>query len=306
MQLEVSGRTGVGIGKIERRGDLGGVSDSNGRVLPVSRGVGADGAAFGVGGGYSSGQPASQSVSKQAGLRLETTAVVKGTAENPGVIASTRVTYDMAFDSGGPLGRQEHVTASDDAHLSMFRSDYEALRARQEAMTPSGEGWRNVLGTGQSQPRGPVVGVDRTAASEPLRQALMEARLSNREVPVTVQVEGDKPRQYVAYQEAGTGRVTMRSADGPDGGFAAAFATLPPHLSEIADQHGVDLHQLFNSTQGKGTFADQIRERLKSLNVDVPDERVPVPPASHAGAEHDAGESVPTGLGIVDPGAGGI
>jgi hypothetical protein len=89
----------------------------------------------------------------------------------------------------------------------------------------------------------------------------------------------------------------MRGADDwTDAGFAAHFATLPPDLRKAADENGIDLRHLYNSSPEPGNFADKLRHELGEKGVHVIEEHVARrrhtrPPISYRGG--------PTGLGGV-------
>ncbi|GAA1512256.1 hypothetical protein GCM10009677_51560 [Sphaerisporangium rubeum] len=110
-----------------------------------------------------------------------------------------------------------------------------------------------------------------TAADLPL--ALTWARVLARELRAPVRITVDERGQVRGYVAAPDGGLT---AEDPDGGFAAAFATLPPEVWATARAADLDLRELFNRTASdQHGFADRVRAELTASGVPVP--RVPDP-----------------------------
>lgn len=254
----VNGIDRAELGEVDRIQRAAGSSGSAGRLWPLNRGFDGKENSSGIPLGLSSGQQASESIAEGSGNRNETSIFERADT----VTVYTRVDYDITVSRDG---RQIRAAAHDHAYLTMFEHDYQTLLARQEAGSTA-QPWRLESPAQWTSPY--AVYTDPPRPSEPLTQALMTAQLEHKEVHIEIRSTTDGTlRRYVASPDG-----TLRSEDGwTDGGFAAAFATLPPDLPPLADAHHIDLRHLFNADQDPGSFADKVRAELRKLGVKVPD-----------------------------------
>jgi hypothetical protein len=291
----VTGLDNSQLGEVDRIQQVTGIAASPGRALPLDRGIGGSDGETGISLGLSSGAQASEGSSMGNGNRDEASIF-----ENQEVVTvRARVDYDLTFTKDG---HQVRATSHDNAYITMFRHDYDAVRARQEAGAESAQPWRldPPVRPGRwapSEPDWKQKNADPGKLMAPLRTARMEAMLSGKDVYIEVHQQDGESHRYVAGADG-----SVRSGDaGTDGGFVVAYGTLPPSILELAESEHLDLRQLFNSTQGQpGTFTEKVGTALKSMNVQVPGEA-----PTWQGAPRDPHRSPNTHTGT-DTGVGGF
>ncbi|MFC7036462.1 hypothetical protein [Nonomuraea rubra] len=261
-------------GEVDRRADAQNVSVSRGHVLPAASSLGGGVKVLGLGIGSWAGAQASQSVGAHQGARRERSMFETGKLYTVRV----RIDYDLTFEQvkrrrGGDVRPQPevvHLTGASGgmAMIAIFGEELNELHARMEAgvrVAPALDGLPRF-----------------TFVPEPGRsgliQVLQDARVAARErgqvASVRVYEEGPdgKPvlRRYLATPDG------MLRAENPgrpsrgdtlDGGFAEAFATLPPHLLDAADRNDLNLREIFLNSTVSGTFTEQVAAELESRNA---------------------------------------
>jgi hypothetical protein len=129
---------------------------------------------------------------------------------------------------------------------------------------------------------------------------MLDARLNNAEVRVEVRTENGVSHRYRALPDG-----TLHNGDDwTDGGYAAAFTGLPPSLVLLADEHGVNLRELFEQPPVPGSFADNVRAELTRQRVPLSPEDNP-PPRPASGSHKSPGGSWHGGLPGDGASAGG-
>jgi hypothetical protein len=250
------------IGAIHRFHSIAGWSLSSGRLRPLTHAVEVD-HPFGAL-SVPAGAQASDGVSDSGGNRDETSGFENGEL----VTVKFRATYDITVTRGK---KQLQEATSGAAYITMFAKDLDALRARQEAGIQPGAAPARPGRPG----RGPAWRIQWPSPerpSAPLTQAMLDARAKHVEVRIEVRVPGQRPHRYVARPDG-----TLRNGDGwADGGFAEAFATLPPSLVTLADENGVDLRWVFERSQVPGTLAGKVRAEIQNRHAQAQ----PGPPPS--------------------------
>ncbi|MFD8532828.1 hypothetical protein ACFV0L_36015 [Streptosporangium canum] len=121
----------------------------------------------------------------------------------------------------------------------------------------------------------------------PVTQARLLAHGLHTDVLIELREPGGTVRRY---------RATPKGAlysEVPDGGFASAFATLPPDLVTLADQAGVDLRVLHNGSPEEGDFAGRVREALTATAPAAPAAPPAAPAAPSAAPQSPAGPVTP-------------
>ncbi|MDN3351283.1 hypothetical protein [Actinomadura sp. DC4] len=265
--LRVGDVGGAEISEVDRSEHTTAWSASVGHVSPLSRSVEVKDGVTGLGTKQSSGAQASESVSDNSGARIETS---RFSEVNRAPTVQAEAAFRMDFTSGR---REVHHVAHGEVYLTMAGPELDAARAAQEAGDPRGATWD--LGTGHDDGWRPftrekwnVVDADPARPSAALTQALMEARLANREIRIEVRTEGGEPHRYRALPDG-----TLLNGDGwTDGGFANAFQGLHETLRALADQHGLNLRQVFERSPVDGTLADKVRAELMNRGVTLPPE----------------------------------
>ncbi|MEV8633409.1 hypothetical protein AB0395_17280 [Streptosporangium sp. NPDC051023] len=105
-----------------------------------------------------------------------------------------------------------------------------------------------------------------TATAPGQMSSVTQARLLARELRTEVRLELREPDGATHhYRATRDGVLHSGMSDGdalPDGGFASAFAVLPAELVTRADQAGVDLRALYNSSPGENDFTKLVRDAL--------------------------------------------
>ncbi|MCO5993225.1 hypothetical protein [Actinoallomurus rhizosphaericola] len=301
--IDVGGLTDVEYGKVWRDQHMSGYAISKGRLFPVTRGFSGNEpmGPVGVSESIATGAQASESVGTSSGLRIETTAMVKG----KGVEARAHYVAEITVTHGKKeISRTAHGTVK----LTLPDYEYQAARDRQEAPRQEAPAWpmpSDGAPGGADRHWDPVT-ADPQRPSAPLRQALMKAMLNQTDVRVEVEVPGQESHRYLATKDG----MLHCEDEWTDGGFAEAFAGLDRWYSERADEHGVDLRRLFNEWDGEGKFSDHVRDELLGRGVDVPDRDVPrrqaIRPDADARPGSWQGEATGEGAVASGPGGGGV
>ncbi|MDA0638679.1 hypothetical protein OUY22_35165, partial [Nonomuraea sp. MCN248] len=276
-------------GQVDRKADSLNASITRSRALPLGLSAGQSDGATGLNGGVRGGEQASESVTDHHGARRERSSFEKGNL----FIVRFRVDYDATYQHVARLPNQEERLVGEPAHRTgltsgwadviLTQQELEEIISRMESdvrlappSAPEAEPFRFVPETGRHG----------------LIQVLQDARLAARErgVPARVRVrEADGIHEYVASPD---GSVTSAK---PDGGFAEAFATLPPALLEAADRVRLDLRGVFLNSPVSGSFAQQVTHALNQRGVFAVDAVKPVWPADVRKSAAPVGSSVAQG-----------
>jgi hypothetical protein len=224
------------------------------RLLPGSRSISGTTPGGAITVGRTSGRRVGEQDTGTVGARHET-----GVYES-GQVVTVKVSVDYHLDfERRRIDRNHrpkveradsvHRAASGEAYLTMFRHEYDAMRARMEAGEPALAGWDPAQQVKPARVRtvSMRVDADRQHPYQPLVDALGRARRDGVNVRLTVREPNGKRQVYVAGPD---GTLTSRS----DGEFAEAFATLHPRLALLAEGR-VDLRKLHASTSGRFTGA---------------------------------------------------
>ncbi|TCC25496.1 hypothetical protein [Kribbella speibonae] len=228
------------------------------RLLPGSRTIGTGT----PGGELSVSATSSRRVSEQdtgtVGARHETGVYQSGQV----VTVRVRVDFHLDFERLR-LGRRRQPkveradtlrrAASGEAYLTMYRHEYDAMRARME----SGQ----TAGTESARVRTVQVNVDADEQHpyQPLVDALDQARREDVNVRLAVREANGRPTVYIAHPD---GTMTGRG----DRGFAAAFATLHPRLALLAEGR-VDLRALHTPDAPERRFTSAVVEALQQHGI---------------------------------------
>jgi hypothetical protein len=153
-----------------------------------------------------------------------------------------------------------HRAASGEAYLTMFRRDYDEMRARMEAGQPPLRDWDP-----STAPKPVKAATVRAVADEQrpyqsMVDALARARREGVNVQLTLRPPGGPKQVYVAAPD---GTMTARKDDDR---FAAAFATLHPRLALLAEGR-VDLRELYDSGIQDGRFTGAVVEALQRQGI---------------------------------------
>ncbi|GAA2832145.1 hypothetical protein [Kribbella solani] len=228
------------------------------KVLPGSRTVGGTT----PGGEFSANVTASRMVSDQdtgtVGARHETGVYESGEVVTVKVDVAYHLTSErlrITRRNRPKLEWSETVpnAAAGETYLTMFRHEYDAMRAQMEAdRAPERPAGR--VRTVQVN----VVG-DQDHPYQPLVDALAQARRDHVNVRLTVRAPEGGRTTYVARPD---GTMTSRG----DGGFAAAFATLHPHLAVLAEGR-VDLRALHAAGAGSRRFTGTVVDALQQHGI---------------------------------------
>ncbi|MET7333765.1 hypothetical protein [Nonomuraea sp. NPDC005650] len=277
-------------GEVDRAADAQNVTVSRSRVLPVGESAGMSDAETGLNGGVRAGEQASESVSDHHGARRERSKFEQGKA----YVVRLRVDYDLTFQHVArlrdgnvrPVGDPIHMTSatSGEVDVTLFEEEIAELRRRVESnvrITPTVDpGWATFAF---------VAGTGRTG----LIQLLQDARLAARELGMVARVAIREADGLHRYRAAPDGTIYSET---PDGGFAEAFATLPPPVLDAADQAGIDLRDVFMNSGEPGTFVHQVRVELFSRGILLADVDKSVWPADREEMNPTTGGSVAQGL----------
>lgn len=178
------------------------------------------------------------------------------------VTVKVRVDYHLDFERLR-LGRRRQPkversatvrrAASGEAYLTMYRHEYDEMRARME----SGQ----TAGTNSDRVRTVQVTVDADDQHpyRPLVDALDQARREDVNVRLAVREANGRRTVYVAHPD---GTMTGRG----DRGFAAAFATLHPRLALLAEGR-VDLQALHTPDAPPRRFTSAVVEALQQHGI---------------------------------------
>ncbi|MEU7986724.1 hypothetical protein AB0B56_17850 [Streptosporangium canum] len=121
--------------------------------------------------------------------------------------------------------------------------------------------------TGRWTPGTPIP-ITATATAPGQMGPVTQARLLARGLRTDVLIELREPDGTVhRYRATPKGKLY---SEAPDGGFASAFATLPPDLVTLADQAGLNLRVLHNGSPEEGDFAGRVREALAATAPAAP------------------------------------
>ncbi|MFF0341131.1 hypothetical protein [Kribbella sp. NPDC004875] len=185
-------------------------------------------------------------------------------AYESGQVVTVKVSVDYHLDVQRlRLGRRSqprversdtvHRAASGEAYLTMFRHEYDAMRARMEA------------GQEQTTPARRVRTVQVTATADeqhpyqPLVGALEQARRDDVKIRLTLRTEDGRRTVYVAHPN---GTMTSRT----DSAFAKAFATLHPRLALLAEGR-VDLRDLYTPDAPPRQFTSAVVDALQQRGI---------------------------------------
>ncbi|MFC4010203.1 hypothetical protein ACFOY2_23450 [Nonomuraea purpurea] len=249
-------------GEVDRKSDAQNTTVSRSRTLPVGAGGSYKSTELGIDAGVRIGEQTGGSVTDHHGARRELTKLEKGKAYT----VRLRVDYDLTFQHVARLrdGNEHPVgdpvrmlnATSGEVDVTLFAEEIEELKSRMEA---------NVRLAPPSDPAWPTVAFAPARGRQGLIQILRDALLAAREKGVVARVavrEADGVHRFLAAPDG-----SLRSEE-IDGGFAEAFATLPPGLLDAAEQAGLDLRDVFMNSGVPGTFTDQVTAELGPNTVD--------------------------------------
>ncbi len=311
----VSGPVEAELGVVDRVMRTSSISTSRGRLAPISSSVGGKTEYGHL--SASVGDQASDGVSDTSGLRNEASTFEKAKT----VTVRVRVDYDLTFQHKMRLADGTEApfrgpvrlpsAASGEAYVTMFEADFKELQARMEAGAQARPGWDF---TDESQPRsalkrpnGPHQQLDPTDLLGHAARARQQARDEGHVVRFTVR-DGQNVNAYLAAPDGSLHSVK------PDGGFAEAVGTLPPHVLDAAAAADLDLQQIFTEPQQSGTdpqrsddqartLTDRVRDALADQNVQpAPPAQVwPVAEAATPGAATQGGSVGQSAAGAPSP-----
>jgi hypothetical protein len=189
-----------------------------------------------------------------------------------GEVVTVKVTVDYHLDferrrlsrRGKPTVTRSdslHRAATGEAYLTMFRRDYDAMRARMEAGEPALTGWDPARAPRPPKPSTVRITVlaDEQHPYQPMVDALHQARREGIVVRLTVR-EANGNRQV--YKAKPDGTMSGRN----DNEFAAAFATLHPRLALLAEGQ-VDLRALHASSNRTARFTGVVVAALQQRGI---------------------------------------
>ncbi|WP_431928224.1 hypothetical protein [Nonomuraea jabiensis] len=277
-------------GEVDRAADAQNTTVSRGRTLPVGTSGSMSDAESGLDGGVRAGEQASESVSDHHGARRERSKFEQAKA----YVVRLRVDYDLTFEhvarlrdgNEHPIGDPVHMAGatSGEIDVTLFEDEIAELRSRVESnvrLAPTiDSGWAT-FSFAPAEGRSGLI------------QILQDARLAARELGMVARVAVREADGIHRYEAAPDGSVHSET---PDGGFAEAFATLPPALLDAADQAGVDLRHVFMNSHEPGTFVHQVRAELMSRGILLADVDKSVWPADRETPSPTAGGSVAQGV----------
>ncbi|MFF4623599.1 WXG100-like domain-containing protein [Nonomuraea jabiensis] len=277
-------------GEVDRAADAQNTTVSRGRALPVGTSGSMSDGDSGLDGGVRAGEQASESVSDHHGARRERSKFEQGKA----YVVRLRVDYDLTFEhvarlrdgNAHAIGDPVHMTGatSGEIDVTLFEEEIAELRSRVESNVrlapPVDPGWAR-FSFAPAEGRSGLI------------QILQDARLAARELGMVARVAVREADGIHRYEAAPDGSVHSET---PDGGFAEAFATLPPALLDAADQAGVDLRHVFMNSHEPGTFVHQVRAELMAQGVLLADVDKSAWPADREASSPTAGGSVAQGV----------
>ncbi|TDW22803.1 hypothetical protein EV650_1649 [Kribbella kalugense] len=236
------------------------------RLLPGSRTIGGTTPGGELTSSLTTGRRVSEQDTGTVGARHETGAYESGQVVTVKVSVDYHLDFERRRISRNNRPRVErsdsvHRAASGEAYLTMFRHEYDAMRARMEAGEPALAGWDPAQQPRPARVRTVAMQVvaDEQHPYQPMVDALDRARQDGVKVRLTVREPGRKREVYVANPDG-----TMTGGDG----FGAAFATLHPRLAQLAEGR-VDLRELYASQSGPftGTVVDALQQHGIAASV---------------------------------------
>ncbi|MEU6711260.1 hypothetical protein ABZ897_07225 [Nonomuraea sp. NPDC046802] len=276
-------------GEVDRKSDSQNTTFSRSRTLPVGANGNWKSSELGISAGVRIGEQTAESVTDHHGARRELTKLEEGKAYT----VRLRVDYDLTFQHVARLrdGNERPVgdpvrmlnATSGEVDVTLFGEEIAELKSRMEA---------NVRLAPPSDPAWPTMAFAPARGRKGLIQVLRDALLAAREKGVVARVavrEADGVHHFLAAPDG-----SLRSED-IDGGFAEAFATLPPGLLDAAEQAGLDLRDVFMNSGVPGTFTDQVTAELNTRGRDVADPGKPAWPAEQQQGIPAVGGSVAQG-----------
>jgi hypothetical protein len=240
-------------------------SESN-KLLPTSKSAGGSDPETGIKAGISTGEQVTEKDTGTVGARHETGGYESGQV----VTIKVNVDYHLDVERRGVDRRNQpkvertdtvHRAATGEAYLTMFRHEYDAMRARMEAGEPPLRDWDHTKAPKPVKVR--TIKVDSTQEDQrpyrPLVEALAQARRDGVNVELSLRGKDGSKQVYVATPE---GTMTCSANEG----FAQAFATLHPQLALLAEGR-VDLQQLYDSGVRNGRFTGAVVEALQQQGI---------------------------------------
>ncbi|NJP91727.1 hypothetical protein HCN51_20070 [Nonomuraea sp. FMUSA5-5] len=282
-------------GEVDRRADAQNLSVSRGHVQPVGMSAGSGFKALGFSFSSWFGAQSSQSAGAHQGARRERSMFETGKLYTVRV----RVDYDLTFERvkrhrGGDVRPRKEVVrvpgaSGGTAMIALFGEELEELHARMEAgvhIAPPLEGL-------------PTFAFHPQPGRSSFVQVMQDARVAAR--------ERREVARFHLYEEGPNGEPVLHrylaTPDGfvhsvtPDGGFAQAFATLPPPILEAADQHDLNLRDIFMNSPVAGTFTQQVAAELEDRNALPPPQEPIWQVAEESAANASPGSSTFQGTG---------
>ncbi|TCO50019.1 hypothetical protein EV646_10290 [Kribbella antiqua] len=266
----------VQLGEIDREQRVTQLTAKSNKLLPTSQNLGGTDPVTGIKAGVATGEQVSEKDTSTAGNRNETSKMESGNV----VTVKVTVDYHLDFERlkldrrGRPKADQRDTirkAATGEAYITMFRHEYDAMRARMEAGVAPMRGWDPSKGPKPPRLRTVRVAADEVVAGDngqpehhpyrPMVEALAQARREGVIVRLTLRAQDGSKQVYDASPD---GTMTGRNRD--DDGFAAAFATLHPRLSLLAEGR-VDLRQLYLSGAHNGRLSGAVVEALQQQGI---------------------------------------
>ncbi len=266
----------VQLGEIDRQQRITQLTNKSNRLLPTSQTAGGSLPALDVKGGVSGGEQVTEKDTDTTGNRNETSKFESAEV----VTVKVNVDYHLDFERrtldrrGQPKTERTDTirqAATGEAYLTMFRHEYDEMRARMEAGVPPMRNWdpskapKPVKTQTRKVEAHEVVTRDNGQQERhpygPMVEALAEARRDGVNVELTLHGKDGSKHVYVAKPDG-----TMAGLSRDDDGFAAAFATLHPRLALLAEGQ-VDLHELYLSGQRNGRFTGAVVEALQNKGI---------------------------------------
>ncbi|MGW6276940.1 hypothetical protein [Kribbella sp. NPDC055071] len=227
-------------------------------------------------GGTTAGGALTASVTKGEQVAEKDSSTVGGRHEvgvyESGEVVTVKVTvdYHLEFERrrlsrrGKPTVTRSdslHHAATGEAYLTMFRREYDAMRARMEAGEPALTGWDPAQAPRPPKPATVRVTVlaDEQHPYQPMVDALHRARREGVVVRLTIRAANGTRQVYKAKPD---GTMTSRN----DNGFAAAFATLHPRLALLAEGHE-DLRALHAASNRTARFTGVVVAALQQRGI---------------------------------------
>ncbi|GAA1572241.1 hypothetical protein GCM10009789_27250 [Kribbella sancticallisti] len=274
----------VQMGDINRQQGITQTTNKSTRKLPTSQTVGASDATTDLKASVSTGEQVTEKDSDTTGNRNETSMM----ASAPVVTVEMRVDFHLdmrrlKFDRNNqPTVDKESTVekaASGVATLTMFRHEYDEMRARMEAgLAPLGN-WdpeRIAAATKKRVPERRVsahevvrneAGQDEFHPYRPMVEALAQARKERVAVVLTMHQQDGSKQTYTALPNGTmTGNTPANGRGDTNAGYAAAFATLHPQLALLAEGR-VDLRKLYDAGGDNGRFTGTVVKALQKNGI---------------------------------------